>query len=334
MEKVKVAIIGLGGVAQLVHLPNLAKIKYAEIISVSDIKASRLNAVADKIKVKERYKDYKELLDKSDVDAVIIATPTSSHKQIAIDSLNAKKDVLVEKPISINYSEAKAMVDAAKKNKKKLMVGMNLRFRPDMMLLRSMIDSGEIGELFYSKALWIRRQSSTEKWFTKREEAGGGVILDLGVSLLDLSLWLLDNPKVKSVQTHNYFHSTKNLEDTSISFLRCNDSKIINIETSWSLPVAEDLFRLRAFGSKGSINSTPFHVYKKVNNQFIDLRPSIKETPSQLFKKSYLNELKSFLGAVRELNPVLSSGEAAAERIKIIEAMYSSAKKSKEININ
>ncbi|HDZ59134.1 MAG TPA: Gfo/Idh/MocA family oxidoreductase, partial [Ignavibacteriales bacterium] len=236
--------------------------------------------------------------------------------------------------IARNYHEALSMVETAKKEKRKLMVGMNLRYRPDTMLMKTMIDSGEIGDPFYAKALWIRRQSSSEKWFSKREETGGGVILDLGIHLLDLSLWLLNYPKVKTVQTQNYFHKTKNLEDTSVSFLRCQDSKIINIESSWSLPVFTDSFQLSVYGSKGSITSSPLHIYKRVNEQFIDLRPSITETPSQLFKKSYLNELKSFLGAVKGFNPVLSTGEEAAERLKIIDSMYKSAKKNHEVRVN
>ena len=332
-DNVRVAIIGLGGVAQLVHLPNLSKIHHVEIRSVAEVKTSRLNALADKFNIPERYKDHNELLERSEVDAVIITTPTGLHKDIAIDCLNAKKDVLVEKPIARNYDEAASIVQAAKKNKCNLMVGMNLRFRPDTLLLKTLIQAGEIGEPFYAKAEWIRRQSSEEKWFMKREEAGGGVILDLGISLLDLSLWLMDHPKVEAVQTQNYCQNTKNLEDTSISFIRCNNSKLINIETSWTLPVEKDLFQLSIYGSKGSVTSTPLHLYKKVENQFVDLKPTLSDSPSQLFKKSYLNELKSFIGAVRGLNPLFSSGERAFEQLKVIETMYQSAKKNSEIKI-
>ncbi|MCH9029357.1 MAG: Gfo/Idh/MocA family oxidoreductase, partial [Bacteroidetes bacterium] len=106
MNKVKVAIIGLGGVAQLVHLPNLLKIKSVIIQSVAEIKTNRLNAIAEKFNIPERYKDYRELLAKSDVDAVIVATPTALHKEIAIDCLNAKKELLVEKPIARTFKEA------------------------------------------------------------------------------------------------------------------------------------------------------------------------------------------------------------------------------------
>lgn len=334
MNKVKVAIIGLGGVAQLVHLPNLLKIKSVIIQSVAEIKTNRLNAIAEKFNIPERYKDYRELLAKSDVDAVIVATPTALHKEIAIDCLNAKKELLVEKPIARTFKEATAIVKAAKKNNKKLMVGMNLRFRPDTLLLKSLIQSKEIGDPFYARAVWIRRQSSEEKWFMKREDAGGGVILDLGISLLDLSLWLMDYPNVKTVQTQNFYQSRKTLEDTSISFIRCGNSKLINIETSWALPVEKDLFQLSVYGSNGSVTSTPLHLYKKVENQIIDLKPTLSESPSHLFKKSYLNELKSFIGAVRGLNPIFSSGEQAVERLRVIEAMYKSADSNHEVKIS
>ena len=334
MDIVKVAIIGLGGVAQLIHLPNISKIKSVQLQSVAEIKASRRIAISEKFNIPEHYKDHRELLDKSDVDAVIITTPTGLHKQVAIDCLNANKDVLVEKPIARNYKEAVSILQAAKKNNKKLMVGMNLRFRPDTILLKSLIHAGEIGEPFYTRAVWIRRQSSDEKWFMKKEEAGGGVILDLGISLLDLSLWLMDHPDVKKLQTHNYYHTTKSIEDTSVSFVRCSDSKLINIETSWALPISKDQFELSIFGSKGSVTTTPLNLYKKVENKFMDLKPNLSDSPSQLLKKSYLNELKSFISAVRGLNPIFSTGERAVERLKIIEGMYKSAKRNQEITFS
>jgi len=334
VDEVKIAIIGLGGVAQLVHLPNLSKIKSVRLQSVAEVKTSRRNAIAQKFNIPESYKDHRDLLDKSDIDAVIITTPTALHKDVAIDCLNAKKDVLVEKPIARNYKEAAAIVQAAKKNKKKLMVGMNLLFRPDTLLLKSLIQSGVIGEPFYVRAVWIRRKSSDEKWFTKREEAGGGVILDLGISLLDISLWLMDYPDVEALLTQNFYQTTKTIEDTSISFIRCSNSKLINIETSWALPVDKDQFKISIFGSKGSVTTTPLHLYKKVENTFVDLKPNLSDSPAQLFKKSYLNELKSFIGAVRGLNPLFSTGERALERLKIIEGMYKSAEKNQEIKIS
>jgi predicted dehydrogenase len=333
MDKSKIGVIGLGGVAQLVHLPNLSKLTNAELTAVCEVNKSRLITIAEKFNVKERYSNYNDMLEKSEMDAVIIATPTSTHADIAVDCLEAGKDILVEKPLARTYQEAKRIVDAAKKNKRKLMVGMNLRYRPDTMLLRSFINSNEIGEPFYVKCGWIRKQSSGEKWFTKKEESGGGVIIDLGIHLLDLALWLLEYPEIASVSTQNFYHYTKNVEDTSISCIKCKNSAVINLEVSWSLPVEKDHFFLDVFGTKGSFSSNPFRLYKKVQNDYVNLTPTQVDNPTVLFKKSYLNELKSFVGAIKGLNPVFSPGEEALQRMRILEAMYESANKKHEIKL-
>jgi predicted dehydrogenase len=333
MEKVKIGVIGLGGVAQLVHLPNLIKTPNAELVAVAEVNKNRLLTVSDKFNVKHRFSNYNEMLETSDIEAVIVATPTNTHTDITIDCLNAGKDVLVEKPLAKTYAEAKKIVDAAKKNKRKLMVGMNLRYRPDTMLLRSFINSSEIGDPFYIKCGWIRKQSSTEKWFTKKEESGGGVIIDLGIHILDLALWLLDYPEISSVTSQNFHHYTKSVEDTSISCVKCKNSAVINMEVSWSLPVEKDYFFLDVFGTKGSFSLNPFKLYKRVQNDYINLTPTQVDKPNVLFKKSYLNELKSFIGAINGLNPVFSPGEEAMQRMKIIEAIYLSAEKQQEIKL-
>ena len=333
MEKTRVAVIGLGSVAQLVHLPNLLKIKNAVVTAVAEINKNRLHSVADKYDIKRRYTDYTQLLSNDDTDAVIISTPTHLHKQMAIDSLNAGKDVLVEKPLARNSNEGIEILECAKKNNKKLMVGMNLRYRPDSMLIRSLIDAGEIGDPFYIKCGWIRKQSSSEKWFSKREEAGGGVILDLAINLVDLALWLADYPKAVSISTKNYHHHSRNLEDTSVSFIRC-ENLTISLEASWSMAEEKDTFYTNVYGTKGSIGANPFKLIKVMADEHIDLGSTFVDSPTEAFKKSYLNELKSFIGAIRGLNPVFSSGEEALQLLKIAEAMYKSAEKDQEIKIS
>lgn len=328
-----VAIIGLGGIVQLVHLPNLLKINNVKVTAVAEINKNRLNTIADKFNIEGRYTDYRQLLAEAEADAVIVATPTHLHNETAIACLKAKKDILVEKPLARTYAEAKPIIEAAKKSKNKVMVGMNLRYRPDAMILRSLISAGEIGEPFYVKCGWIRRQSSSQKWFTRKEESGGGVIIDLSILLLDLALWLLNYPPVTSVSTQNFSLNTKNVEDSSISLLRCRNNAVISMETSWSLPLEKDLFYFNVFGTKGNASLNPFRINKKIDDQFMDLTPSQTESVVSLFKKSYLNELKSFIGAVRGLNPVFSPADEALSRMKVIDAMYQSAAKMTEVRI-
>ena len=333
MEKTKIGVIGLGSVAQLIHLPNLIKLNSVELTSVAEVNKSRLAVIADKFNIKEKYTDYNELLTKSDAEAVIIATPTGTHKEIAMAALKAKKDVLVEKPLARSLAEAKPIVESAKRNKKKLMVGLNLRYRPDAMILKSLINSDEIGEPNYIKASWVRRQSSREKWFTKKAESGGGVIIDLGILLLDLALWLLDYPAVQTVSAQSFNTNTKTVEDTSISFIRCKKSSLISLETSWSLLLDKDQFNITVYGSKGSASINPFRVFKKLEDRLIELSPPKEENPVTLFQKSYYNELKSFIAAVRGISPLMSSGEEGLIRMKIVEAMYKSAAQKAEIKL-
>lgn len=333
MEKTKIGVIGLGGVAQLIHLPNLIKMNNVEITAVAELNKSRLQTVADKFSIKKRFCNYTELLNSGETEAVIILTPTSTHKEVAVNALKAKQHILVEKPLALNSAEAKEVLDTAKKYKKFVMVGMNLRYRPDAMILKSLIKSGEIGEPFYVKCGWIRRQSSKGKWFTNKEEAGGGVIMDLGILLLDLSLWLLDYPDVETVSSQSYYHNTKNVEDTFMGFIRCKNSSLINIESSWSMPVEKDQFYLNIVGTKGTASLNPFRIYKRLDEQFIDLTPAQTESSLNLFRKSYQNELKSFIGAIRGLNPVVSTGDESIARMKVLEAFNKSSLQKREINV-
>jgi len=119
MTKAKIGIIGLGGIAQLVHLPILSKLNSVEISAVSDINKNRLKTISDKFNIKNFFSDYREMLEKTDLDAVIISTPTATHTQIAIDCLNADKDLLIEKPISKSLEEAIQIDALALKKKRK-----------------------------------------------------------------------------------------------------------------------------------------------------------------------------------------------------------------------
>lgn len=332
-NETRIAVIGLGGVAQLVHLPILCKLKDAKIAAVAEINKSRLNIVADKFGINDRFQDYRKMLEQVDIDAVVICTPTSTHHTITVDCLHAQKHVFVEKPVARKYEEAKEINDAAKKCKKKVMVGMNHRFRPDAMLMKSIFTTNEFGELFYIKGAWAKKQSSREKWILKKSESGGGVLLDLGIVLLDLSLWLLDYPAISSVSAQHYSHNTKEVEDSAIAFIRCKNSAIINLEVSWTLYSEKEKLEMEAYGTGGNALLNPFRAYKRVDEHFIDFTLSTAKADKDIIRRSFENELKHFIGAVRGLHPFMSTSEDAVLRMALIEAIYRSAKEKTEIKI-
>ncbi len=335
MAKVKIGVIGLGGIAQLAHLPLLKQLHNVEIAAVSDIKKNQLKNVADKFGVEKRYADYKKMLAEVPLDGVIIATPTDTHYEIAIDCLNAGKHILIEKPVTRNYNEALEIRKAAAEKGKLAMVGMNMRFRPDSMLMKSLLSSHELGEIFYVRASWIRKRSSTANWLVRKDKAGGGVLMDLGIVLLDLASWLLEYPKIDSVSVQNFKHRTQTVEDSSVGMLRLSGKHVLNFEVSWSLNSEKDKLELDFFGTKGTAHLNPLRAYKVIGEEKIDITPF---TPSakgaDIYIKSYENELKHFVAAVQNLIGIVSSIDGALHRMKLMDALYKSAKQGKEIAYN
>jgi predicted dehydrogenase len=334
MEKVKLALIGCGNVGQVVHLPILQKMPDVELVAVVDPDKRKAQAVAQRAGIPNHFTTIDDLLNSSaakGLKAVDICASTDSHKQLAIAAMAGGLDVLVEKPISRTYKEAQDMVDAAQKYKRRLMVGMNNRFRPDTMILKTFIENGELGKIYYIKAGWLKQQSSTSAWQVQKDKSGGGVFLDMGIVMLDMALWLLNYPEVLSVNASNYYQHTKNVEDSSAVFVRLANDVTLTIEVSWTFHREGDFFYCNAFGSDGSAFINPLKVLKNVHGSLVNLTPAKSHTPVSLYKKSYENELRHFVNMQKEMVPLISSGEEAAKRMRVVEAIYKSAASKKEV---
>lgn len=331
MEKVRVGVIGLGWVAQVVHLPILSHLQDAEIVAVCDRDKSRAKLVGEKFGIRRTYTDADQMLANEGLHAVIVATSTDAHREATLTALRAGCDVLVEKPIARRYDEALELSEAAKAAKRQLMVGMNHRFRPDTMLLKSFIEGKELGKVFYAKTAWLRRRSSDSAWATQKEKSGGGVFIDLGIVMLDLALWLMGYPEVKRVSATNFYHKTKQVEDTSLVTIALKTGSLVNIEVSWSMIIDDDVYYYYLFGSDGTASLNPLRVNKELHGSLVNLAPAKMDPPQHLFRRSYENELKHFLGAVRNIHPIISTGEEAVQRMKTVDAVYKSAKTGKEI---
>ncbi|HUL44777.1 MAG TPA: Gfo/Idh/MocA family oxidoreductase [Bacteroidota bacterium] len=331
MEKVRLGIVGLGWVSQVFHIPILSKFEDVEIVAVCDRDKSRAKMIADKFGFRKYYTDYQELLAREELDAIDVCTSTDAHLPVTMASLQAGKDVFVEKPIARRHAEALQMAEAAKQFKRKLMVGMNNRFRPDTIILKSFLEKEELGKIFYVKAGWLKKLSNANPWITQKDKSGGGVFLDMGIVILDLILWMLGFPPVLRVSANMYTQRTKSVEDSCVGFLEIKNHISVMIETSWSLHSEQDFFYCDFFGSDGSAMINPLRVHKELHGNLVNVIPAKSESPLNLHKKSYENELRHFLGAVHGLHPVISTGEEAVHRMKIVEAIYQSAAKNKEI---
>ncbi|MDZ7289615.1 MAG: Gfo/Idh/MocA family oxidoreductase [candidate division KSB1 bacterium] len=334
MEKVRVAIIGAGWIAQVAHIPVWKKLENVELVAVCDTVKARARVVAEKFKIPQYFTRDEELLKREDIDAVDICVPTNLHERLTVESLSAGKHVLVEKPMSRTAEEAEKMVRAANQYQRNLMVAMNMRFRYDATNLKSFIDGGEIGEVFYAKAGWLRRQKKLDEqaWLYQKKYSGGGVLMDLGVQVLDVILWLLGNPKAKSVKANTYDHVANfEVEDTAVALVHLDNGITVNLEASWIFLQDEDLFYAHLLGTRGNAQLNPLRVTKELHGNLVNLTPSRPETPTNLYKQSYQNELRHFIRCLREGTPMLSTGEESLERMRLVEGMYESAKCGKEV---
>ena len=330
-EKVRVGIIGLGAIAQVIHLPILSKLREVDLVSLCDVHKSKAKHLAERYGVKRVYSDPETMLKNEEIDAVDVCTPTNSHRDLALLAIKSNADALVEKPIARNYGEAVEIAEAARKNKRKVMVGMNNRFRPDSMVLKSFVENGELGKIFYVKSGWLRKQSVSSPWFMRKEQSGGGVFLDLGLAVMDLALWLVGFPEVKRVTASKYSLVTKNVEDSCTSMITMKNGLTLVVEASWSFRTESDFFYCDLFGTEGSARVNPLRINKQMHGNLVNVTPTKIETSKNLYKRSYESELKHFIGAVRGLHPLLSSADEAVKRMKIVDAIYKSAEKGKEV---
>ena len=330
-QKLKFGIIGCGAVAQIIHLPILKKNQLIEISAICDLDERKLLSVAEKFHIEKTYTDLQKFFDENEFDAIMILTPTNTHKEIAETASNYCKNIFIEKPITRNHKETKELQHSIKKNHANVMIGFHMRFRPDSMLMKSLIEAKEFGDLYLVKAGWFRPRSSMQNWFVKKTYSGGGVLMDLGLSIIDLAMWMLNYPEVFSVKAHNFFITTKDVEDVSVILIKTKKGHVISMEVSWLLSNESEWFYFNLFGSDGSVFLNPLRVKKQVGNSHVNLLDQSRSVTSNLYLKAYENQIKHFVAAINGVGKWVSTIDEALSRQALLEAIYKSAKLNKEI---
>lgn len=254
MKKLKIGIIGCGGIANQKHFPALAKLNdKVELVAFCDIVLEKAQKAAKEYGIEDAFvcQDYKELLKDKSIDVIHVLTPNISHSIITVDSLEAGKHVMCEKPMAINYAEAKKMLDAHKRTGKKLTIGYQNRFRSDSIETYEACRNNELGEIYMAKAHAVRRRG-VPTWgvFPDKSKQGGGPLIDIGTHALDLTLWFMDNYKPKTVfgsvfqklkdkPEGNMFGpwntETFETEDSAFGFIKMENGATIYLEAAWAL---------------------------------------------------------------------------------------------------
>ncbi len=329
-----VALVGVGAAAQINHIPVLKKTEGVELVALVDRDPEKAARVAQKFAVPHSFGRIEQMLDRDDIDAVDVCTPNFLHAPMAIAALESGKHVLCERPLARSADEAAAMVKAAKKADRVLMSAVQHRFRADAQLLRTFVAKGELGEIHYAKAGWLRRRTDwdNDEWRRQKRESGGGVVLDLGFQMLDLSLWTLGGPKVTSVTASVHRARKGDVEDSATAFLRLEGGATLTLELTWGLLMEKDFAYLNLFGAGGAALLNPFRLHKGMHGTLVNVTPDLDNARNQ-WKQSIEAQIAHFVEALRKPGRPMGSGEEILPVMETLDAIYRSAEQGKEVRL-
>ena len=332
-EPIRIGLIGAGAIVQVAHLPVLKKLKTVEVAAICDVDLPKARALAERFQIKDVFDDIEDLLDHEKIDAILVATPNHLHEPHVLAGLAAGCHVLVEKPGSLSAAGEARIARLAEKQGRSVMVGMTHRYRPDAQAVRSFVQSGELGELDSIRASWhVSRPARAQLgWRTRKDEAGGGAVLDLGLTMVDLCLWLAGNPTPSRVcATLSKPKGERGVELSGSAFVVCDEGLAIFVDVTWRHIGERERFGVGIRGSKGTAGINPLHVWKELNGVAQDVSPTGSLSRESAFTASFRAEWAHFLAAI--------SGEATVPKLsehitllKVVEAIYKSAADGKEV---
>jgi predicted dehydrogenase len=360
-DRLRAGVIGLGWAGQQ-HMAAYAAAPGVDLVALAGMEADARQQLGDAYDIPEdrRYRDWRELIDHGQLDLLSVAAPTTLHAPIAVAALDAGMHVLSEKPMAEDADTARIMVDAAERNDRVLDVSFNHRRRGHVQALKKIIDAGALGRIYYAKAGWLRREGipGLGSWFTRRATAGGGPLMDLGVHMLDIALYLLREPAVRAVTAATYAEfgplgkgssrsslmrkrgvelGAFDVEDLSTAFLRLEGGGTLLLEASWAQWIQKDHCYVTLYGSDGGANiewGAPNDPHRT-----IDIWTEKSGIPATLHPTvppdgQHDACVRDFMAEVRSRDYTNHRGQQGLARAVVIDACYASAEKGTEITLD
>ncbi len=355
-KTIRVGVIGCG--AGMFHLRGYSQDPRVKIVALAGLDTDRCERLAKQYDVPRIYTDYQDLLSDHDIDAVSVVVPNNLHWPVTRDAFEAGKHVLVEKPLAGTVADGERMVAAAKEHGKRLGIAFQRRWRHDVQIVRDQIASGVMGDVYYAKAFWMRRTGipGWGSWFTNKQAAGGGPLIDLGVHVLDMALYMLGNPTITSVSAATYDKigsqgkgnlpsamgprtggsNSYEVEDLATAFLRFGNGGTLLLEAAWAAYTEmTDEFGVQVYGSNGGakIHSKDYadigtlQLFSDIGDTAVDSTPRLQS------RDGHAQICSNFIDAILDGAPLSPDGQEGLDRVRVIEAIYRSAELGREVAI-
>lgn len=351
MNKTNIAIIGAGSIANY-HMKSYKMHSDKVCVkAVCDLNRERAQAFANTYDIPNVYTNFDEMLAEQALDALSVATWNNAHAPAAIAALNAGLHVLCEKPLAINACEAEKMLNAAKANNRLLMVGFVRRFAQNTVALKSIINSGDLGEIYSSKVSMIRRWGNPGGWFSDKKRSGGGALIDLGVHIIDLARFLSGNPLPVSVYAATFsklgikpdilgvdkYRTVEqddfcDVEDAATALIRFDNGMVTYLNVTW-VENADDETLIHFSGSKGGANLEPsLEIYQDKYHYLCNTQPKLSYQGidmDDIFNK----EIGHFIDCIQTGQACICPAEDGLWLMKILDAIYESSRTGHEVSI-
>jgi len=353
MKKLKIGLIGIGGICNGVHIPAYLQDERTEVVALCDIVPEKTaKAKKEFFPNAKEYTDFRELLKDDSIDAVDICTPNYLHSIIAVEALERGKHVFCEKPDAVSVGEVQRMKAAAEKSGKVLMVMRNNRFMHISKLAKQFVEEGRMGEIYAGRCGWIRRRGIPGKggWFTTKEMSGGGPLIDLGVHMIDLAIWLMGNPTPVAVSGATYrkfadsdisdspnskFGETKeggtfDVEDLAMGFIRFDNGAVLQIEFSWASNIEKETRFVELRGTEAGLSLDPekLRLFYEKDGKLIN--KTFKKVIGK-GKDGHAGNIENFVDVVLGQAEPVFVPQQGVDMIKILTAIYESAEKGREV---
>ncbi len=355
---ISVGLIGCGGICQGAHIPGYKSIKNAEIVAVCDILPEKMDQAEKKLgKTVKKYTDYKQMIESEKLDMVDICTPNYLHADIAIYALEHGLNAFSEKPDTISVQRVLDMKAAAEKSGKHLMVMRNNRYWPSTQELKKMIVAGEFGDIYTGRCGWIRRRGVPGRggWFTTKALSGGGPLIDLGVHMIDLAIYLMGNPRAVSVSGCTYSKFSDNtdasdsanskfgnkvedgifdVEDLAIGFIKFDNGASLQIEFSWASNIKRETYFVELRGTEKGCKwqDGSYELYDGSKGSFLTA-PLKKLGQYSKFRNIHGANLQHFVNVIEKGEKPDFVIDQGVNMIKILSAMYESAETGREVRL-
>jgi predicted dehydrogenase len=346
MGEFKIVVVGAGWAARFVHLPGY-RAAGAPVAALCDLDEERARPLAQEHAVPRLYTDWHQMLAQEQPDIVSVCLPNVLHHEVTIAALDAGAHVLCEKPLAVSVAEARGMFDSARRRGKHLMAAQNFRFSAPAQAIKRAVDSGDLGQIYYAEAIAMRRMGiPTWGTFHQRALSAGGCLLDIGVHMLDQTLWLMGNPTPArvSAMTQRRFGQRPEIaaawgnvwdpqrfdvEDFAAAFVRFQDGSSLVLRACWAAHIARSQFSSLLVGTEGGAVTDPPTLYKLRDGEQID--DELTDLPPV---NAYQAEVAHFLAVVRGETEPLVREEETMNVQRILNAAYRSAEEGREVEVD